>query len=172
MKTFWLKNFYFCHPCQRHWWCTLSCEYFPEFSKKFNMTQGLGGNWLRKITLSRNSQGTVPLNDFHLSVYFCVNVLSLYLGATSWADFCHADSYTPGRTHPFTTPLFKEIILPVINTMHGALHVNKRENKIKFWMLRAPLLVYTSNALRGKQVKSLITAIRIKKNKVNEVINI
>jgi hypothetical protein len=54
------------------------------------------------------------------------------LGATSWADFCHADSYTPGRTHSLTTPL----IIVNKKTMQGALYENKREksknkNKIK-----------------------------------------
>ncbi len=29
---FWLKIFLICHP-QRHWWCTLSCEYLRKFWK-------------------------------------------------------------------------------------------------------------------------------------------
>jgi hypothetical protein len=29
---FWLKTFLICHP-QRHWWCTLSCEYLRKFWK-------------------------------------------------------------------------------------------------------------------------------------------
>ncbi len=35
IKTLWLKIFFICHWCQRHQWCTLSCEYLREFSKKF-----------------------------------------------------------------------------------------------------------------------------------------
>jgi hypothetical protein len=30
-----LKIFAICHRCQRHRWCTLSCEYLREFLKKF-----------------------------------------------------------------------------------------------------------------------------------------
>jgi hypothetical protein len=30
-----MKIFAICHRCQRHRWCTLSCEYLREFSKKF-----------------------------------------------------------------------------------------------------------------------------------------
>jgi hypothetical protein len=49
-----------------------------------------------------------------------------FLGATSWADFCHADSYTPGRTHTLTTPLI--IVNMVLHTCdkHNvlALYVN------------------------------------------------
>ncbi len=35
IKHFWRKIFSICHRCQRHRWCTLSCEYLREFSKKF-----------------------------------------------------------------------------------------------------------------------------------------
>ncbi len=35
LKFFWLKIFFIYHRCQRHRWSTLSCEYFREFSKKF-----------------------------------------------------------------------------------------------------------------------------------------
>jgi hypothetical protein len=34
-KIFSLKIFSICHQCQRHQWCTVSCEYLSEFSKKF-----------------------------------------------------------------------------------------------------------------------------------------
>ncbi len=35
LKFFSLKIFFICHRCQRHRWSSLSCEYFREFSKKF-----------------------------------------------------------------------------------------------------------------------------------------
>ncbi len=35
MKLLRLKIFSICHRCQRYWWCTLSCEYVHEFSKKY-----------------------------------------------------------------------------------------------------------------------------------------
>ncbi len=49
-KFFWLKIFSICHRCQRHRWCTLSCEYISEnFAKKFKMAQmvwsGSSRNW-------------------------------------------------------------------------------------------------------------------------------
>ncbi len=38
-------RFVICHWCQRHRWCTLSCEYIHEFSKKFEtaLIQRRGG---------------------------------------------------------------------------------------------------------------------------------
>jgi hypothetical protein len=32
-----LNIFYICHWCQQHQWCTFSCEYLRESSKKFEM---------------------------------------------------------------------------------------------------------------------------------------
>jgi hypothetical protein len=29
-----IADFSICHRCQQHQWCTLICEYLPEFSKK------------------------------------------------------------------------------------------------------------------------------------------
>jgi hypothetical protein len=65
---FWLKIFSICHRCQPHWWCTLSCEYLCNFSKKFETalivySEGLGGNWFMKKTRSRKSHDTVSLNS-------------------------------------------------------------------------------------------------------------
>jgi hypothetical protein len=38
--------FFICHRCQRHRWCTLSCEYLYEFSNKFETAQmGCSGAW-------------------------------------------------------------------------------------------------------------------------------
>ncbi len=38
MKTFLIEDFFICHWCQQHRWCTLSCKYPREFSKKFETT--------------------------------------------------------------------------------------------------------------------------------------
>ncbi len=35
IKTFMIEDFFHYHQCQRHRWCTLSCEYLREFSTKF-----------------------------------------------------------------------------------------------------------------------------------------
>jgi hypothetical protein len=40
MKTFLIKDFFICHRCQRHRWCTLSCEYLSEFLKIFGTAWG------------------------------------------------------------------------------------------------------------------------------------
>jgi hypothetical protein len=32
-----IEDISICHKCQRHRWCTLSCEYLCEFLKKFEM---------------------------------------------------------------------------------------------------------------------------------------
>ncbi len=43
---FWLKIFFICHRRQRHQWCTLSCEYLREFSKKFKtVLMGILWGW-------------------------------------------------------------------------------------------------------------------------------
>ncbi len=53
LKFFWLKIFFICHRCQRHWWSTLSCEYLHEFSKKFETVlmgySGAGGKLIDEI---------------------------------------------------------------------------------------------------------------------------
>ncbi len=35
VKTFKIEDFFIFHRCQQHQWCTLSCKYLREFSKKF-----------------------------------------------------------------------------------------------------------------------------------------
>ncbi len=67
LKLFWFQIFLIRHRCQRHQWCTLSCEYLREFSKKFEtawiVSVGvLGGNWFMKKTWSRKSRRNVSLN--------------------------------------------------------------------------------------------------------------
>jgi hypothetical protein len=57
-----LKIFSLCHQCQRHRWCTLSCEYLREFSKKFEtalICSAETDSW--KKHCRRKSHGTVPL---------------------------------------------------------------------------------------------------------------
>ncbi len=61
--------------CQRrHWWCTLSCEYFRKSLKKFQMAlMGSSGAWEKLIhekTWSQKSHGTVLLN-FLLHIQNC-----------------------------------------------------------------------------------------------------
>jgi hypothetical protein len=50
-----------CHWCRWYRWCTLTCEYLREFSKKFEMvlmgySMRLGVNWFMKKTRIRKSR--------------------------------------------------------------------------------------------------------------------
>jgi hypothetical protein len=50
--------------CQRHRWCTLSCEYLCEFSKKLERDRWYSEAWGKLIhekNLKSKSRGTVPL---------------------------------------------------------------------------------------------------------------
>ncbi len=62
---------------QRHWWCTLSCEYLRKFSKKFEtalmVQSGAWGNWSMQKTLSQKSHGTVPLIRKFFIRHFLLN---------------------------------------------------------------------------------------------------
>ncbi len=65
---FWrLKIFFHLPPvqCQGHHWCTSSCEYLREFSKKIETTlveySGAWGKLNQEKTWSRQSRDTVPL---------------------------------------------------------------------------------------------------------------
>jgi hypothetical protein len=64
IKIFRLKIFAICHRCQRHRWCTLSCEYLREFLKKFETAllvySGAWGKLIHEKNRSRKSRGTVP----------------------------------------------------------------------------------------------------------------
>ncbi len=56
---------FFHESSSRQRWCTLSCEYLREFSKKFKtdliVHSGVWGKLIHKKTWSRKSRGTVPL---------------------------------------------------------------------------------------------------------------
>jgi hypothetical protein len=45
-KHFLTEDFFYCHRCQRHLWCTLSCEYLREFLNKFKtVLNGILWGW-------------------------------------------------------------------------------------------------------------------------------
>ncbi len=66
--------FIICHRCQWHRWCTLTCEYLREFSKKFEMVlmgySGAGGKLIHKKTRSKKSRDTVPLKGLGHEIEF------------------------------------------------------------------------------------------------------
>jgi hypothetical protein len=65
IKHFLIEIFLICHRCQRHRWCTLSCEYLREFPKKFETVlmvySSVGGKIIHGKTRIRKSRDTVPL---------------------------------------------------------------------------------------------------------------
>ncbi len=76
-----------------HWWCTLSCEYLREFSKKFKTALMVySGAWGKLIhekkTRSRKSRDTVPLS-YHPVVclwsgfMMCTMFLSMWISNTA-----------------------------------------------------------------------------------------
>ncbi len=58
-----------CHRCRWYRWCTLTCEYLREFSKKFETVlleySGSGGKLIHQKTRSKKSPDTVPLKALH-----------------------------------------------------------------------------------------------------------
>ncbi len=57
----------FCPRCRWHRWCTLTCEYLRECSKKFETVlmeySGAGGILIHEKTRSKKSRDTVPLRS-------------------------------------------------------------------------------------------------------------
>ncbi len=93
-----MKIFFICHRCQWHRWYTLSCEYFREFSKKFNTVlmgySGAGGKLIHEKIWSRKSRDTVSsrstwTQNKEKSCYFSSETLTYYkLGSVNflWAE--------------------------------------------------------------------------------------
>jgi hypothetical protein len=54
-----------CRRCRWHWWCTLTCKYLREFSKKIETVlmeySGAEGKLIYEKTSSKKSFDTVPL---------------------------------------------------------------------------------------------------------------
>ncbi len=65
LKFFWLKIFSICHRCRWHRWQTLSCEYFREFSKKFETVlleySGAGGKLIHEKNQKQKNLVTLSL---------------------------------------------------------------------------------------------------------------
>ncbi len=60
-KNILIEDFLICHQCRWHRWCTLSCEYLREFSKRFDGILWGGGELFHEKIWSRKSRDTVPL---------------------------------------------------------------------------------------------------------------
>ncbi len=49
-----------CHRCRWYWWCTLTCKYLCEFSKKFEMfLMEYSGDW-GKLIHEKNQKQKIP----------------------------------------------------------------------------------------------------------------
>ncbi len=66
IKTFLIEDFFICHLCQRHRWCTLSCKYLSKFLKKFKtaimVNSGALGKLIHKKTLKSKISWHCPFN--------------------------------------------------------------------------------------------------------------
>jgi hypothetical protein len=70
IKIFLITDFFICHRYQQHRWCTLSCEYLREISKKFETVLMVYSGTFGKLiheknqkSKTRKSRGTVPLTS-------------------------------------------------------------------------------------------------------------
>jgi hypothetical protein len=76
MQIFWLKIFSICHGCQRHRWCTLSCEYLREFLKKIETAVMVYSGAWGKLTYEKNQKSKIswhcPFNKYKImqSLFF------------------------------------------------------------------------------------------------------
>ncbi len=68
----------FCHRCRWHQWCTLTCEYLREFSKKFEITlllfSGAWGKVMHEKNLKQKISWHCPFKRFT----FILNCLKVY----------------------------------------------------------------------------------------------
>jgi hypothetical protein len=48
-----------CHQCQRHRWCTLSCEYLCEFSNKFETALMVYSKAWGKLIHEKNQESKI-----------------------------------------------------------------------------------------------------------------
>jgi hypothetical protein len=71
-----IVDFSICHQCQRHRWCTLSCEYLSEFLKEFEtalIEYFYSGAWWKLIhekNRSQKSRGTVHLMPWSRPIHW------------------------------------------------------------------------------------------------------
>jgi hypothetical protein len=67
INNFLTEDFLICHRCQRHRWCTLSCEYLGEFSKKFETVimgySEAGGKLIHEKNLKSKISWHCPFKD-------------------------------------------------------------------------------------------------------------
>jgi hypothetical protein len=54
-----IADFYICHWCQQHRWCTLSCEYLREFSKKFETALMVYSGAWGKLIQEKNQKSKI-----------------------------------------------------------------------------------------------------------------
>ncbi len=91
LKLCLLKIFSICHLCQRHLWCTLSCDYLREFSKKFETalwdTEGLGGNWFMKKNLMSKISCHCPFKQLFTNTAIPI-IMVTHLRVCLWVSLC------------------------------------------------------------------------------------
>ncbi len=130
-----MKIFAICQGCQGHRWCTLSCEYLREFSKKFETAlliySGAWGKLIHEKNRSRKSRGTVPLSPAMGRGIDSRNRI------WNWVAKLHrlAGQYNNPMTTWFLAPI-AGLKLPTLYTFHSSVHFNhfnlKKSNVLLF----------------------------------------
>jgi hypothetical protein len=62
LNLFWWQIVSICHKCQRHQWCTLSCEFSNKFESALLEYSRAWGKLIYEKTWRRKSSGIVPSN--------------------------------------------------------------------------------------------------------------
>ncbi len=77
-----------CHRCRWHWWCTLTCEYLREFSKKFETVlmgySGAGGKLIHKKNQKQKISWHCPFKCCLRILWMCVHMLPAYSSHTTY----------------------------------------------------------------------------------------
>ncbi len=85
--NFLIEDFFYLPPVSTTRWCTLSCEYLREFSKKFETVHkeysGARGNGFMEKTWSRKSRDSVPLSN--AMVFKCVSIIPYLWLVYNWS---------------------------------------------------------------------------------------
>ncbi len=109
-----------CHRCQRHRWCSLSCEYLREFSKKIEMAvMAYSGAW-GKLIHEKNQKSKISRHyPFNLScgtVHCTAKVLRILAPNIQLIEFCWTDykqlSLSLAMANEIRKHLLKNSIVP------------------------------------------------------------
>ncbi len=87
-----------CHRCCWHLWCTLTCEYLREFSKKFEMILMLLSEAWGKVIHEKNLKQKILWHCPFKILDLCIKIWFV----TSWFVKRYKGPYTPAHDNNFT----------------------------------------------------------------------